>query len=76
MEPKTPIIDGAAQRGPGIGDGWSWVRTGQDRIRGPTLTVLLVLELCADFVAEPPAARGLPIARAVADGSRQAWRRR
>jgi hypothetical protein len=35
--------------------------------QSPTLTVLLVLELCADFVAEPPAARGLPIARAVAD---------
>lgn len=46
----------------------------QDRIRDPTPTVLLVLDLCADFVAEPPAARGLPIARAVADGSRQAWR--
>ncbi len=31
------------------------------------LTVLLALELCADFIAEPLAARGLPMARAVAD---------
>ena len=31
------------------------------------LTVLLVLELCAEFVVGPLAACGLPIARAVAD---------
>ncbi len=31
------------------------------------LTVLLVLELCAMFIAAPLAAKGLPIARAVAD---------
>jgi hypothetical protein len=39
----------------------------QDRIRDPSLTALLVLELCAIFLAAPLAARGLPIARAVAD---------
>jgi Ion channel len=39
----------------------------QDRIRDPSLTVLLVLELCAVFLAAPLAAKGLPIARAVAD---------
>ena len=39
----------------------------QDRVRDPSLTTLLVLELCAIFVAEPLAAKGLPIARAVAD---------
>jgi voltage-gated potassium channel Kch len=33
----------------------------------PSLTVLLVLELCAIFVAAPLAAKGLPVARAVAD---------
>jgi hypothetical protein len=31
------------------------------------LTVLLVLELCAMFIAAPLAAKGLPIARPVAD---------
>jgi hypothetical protein len=39
----------------------------QDRIRDPSLTVLLILELCAVFLAAPLAAKGLPIARAVAD---------
>jgi hypothetical protein len=31
------------------------------------LTVLLVLELCAVFIAAPLAAKGLPVARAIAD---------
>jgi hypothetical protein len=39
----------------------------QDRIRDPSLTVLLVLELCAIFVAAPLTAKGLPMARTVAD---------
>jgi hypothetical protein len=39
----------------------------QDRIRDPTLTVLLILELCAIFLAAPLAAKGLPIARVLAD---------
>ena len=39
----------------------------QDRVRDQSLTTLLVLELCAMFVAEPLAAKGLPMARAVAD---------
>src|SRR5262245_51275155 len=39
----------------------------QDRIRDPSLTVLLILELCVIFLATPLAAKGLPIARAVAD---------
>src|SRR5215471_3178458 len=39
----------------------------QDRIRDPSLTVLLVLQLCAIFVAAPLAAKGLPLARTVAD---------
>lgn len=41
--------------------------TWRDRIRDPSLTALLVLELCAIFLAAPLAAKGLPIARAVAD---------
>src|SRR5215469_8404545 len=39
----------------------------QDLVRDQSLTILLVLELCAMFVAEPLAAKGLPMARAVAD---------
>ena len=39
----------------------------QDRISDPSLTVLLVLQFCAIFVAAPLAAKGLPIARTVAD---------
>jgi Ion channel len=34
----------------------------QDRIRDPSLTALLILELCLIFVAAPLAAKGLPIA--------------
>jgi Ion channel len=49
------------------GNGEIRLRAWQDRIRDPMLTVLLVLELCAEFVVGPLAARGLPIARAVAD---------
>ena len=41
------------------------IRAWQDRIRDPSLTLLLVLELCAIFVAVPLAAKGLPIARIV-----------
>ena len=39
----------------------------QDRISNPSLTVLLVLQLCAIFVAAPLAAKGLPMARMVVD---------
>jgi hypothetical protein len=43
------------------------IRAWQDRIRDPSLTVLLVLQVCAIFVAAPLAAKGLPMARTVAD---------
>jgi len=39
----------------------------QDRISDPSLTVLLVLQFCAIFVAAPLAAKGLLVARMVAD---------
>jgi hypothetical protein len=39
----------------------------RDRVRDPSLTVLLILELCAIFLAVPLAARGLPIARVVTE---------
>ena len=41
-------------------------RAWQDRIRDPSLTVLLVIELCAIFIAVPMAAEGEPIATLVA----------
>jgi hypothetical protein len=40
----------------------------QDRIRDPSLTVLLVFELCLVFFAAPLAAKGLPNARLVVEG--------
>jgi len=43
------------------------LRAWQERVRDPSLTVLLVLELCTIFLAEPLAPRGLPIAQAAAD---------
>src|ERR687888_613073 len=43
------------------------LRTWQDRLRDPSLTSLLILELCAVFLAEPLAARGLPLARAIGE---------
>jgi Ion channel len=39
----------------------------QERVRDPSLTLLLVLQLCAVFLAGPLAARGLPLAHAVTD---------
>jgi len=39
----------------------------QDRVRDPSLTALLILELCTVFLAAPLAAEGMPLARAVAD---------
>jgi len=39
----------------------------QDRIRDPSLTGLLVLELCLVFLAAPLAAKGLPMARRVVE---------
>src|SRR5262249_33772429 len=42
-------------------------RAWRDRIRDPSLTVLLVLELCAMFLAAPLAAKGFAIARGIAD---------
>ncbi len=52
---------------PGLaaGDRRHRIQAWQDRIRDPSLTVLLGLEICGIFVAEPLAARGLPIARVI-----------
>jgi hypothetical protein len=43
------------------------VQPWQDRFRDPSLTVLLVLEVCTIFLAVPLAAKGLPTAQLVAD---------
>ncbi len=43
------------------------IHTWQDRLRDPSLTVLLILELCVVFVAVPLAAQGLPMARPVGE---------
>src|SRR5215831_924262 len=43
------------------------IPTWQERISDPSLTVLLVLQLCAIFVAAPLTVKGLPMARTVAD---------
>jgi len=42
-------------------------RTWQERIRDPSLTVLLILEVCVIFVAAPLAVKGLPVARGVGE---------
>jgi Ion channel len=49
------------------GDRRTWFREWQDRIRDPSLSALLVIELLGMFFAVPLAARGLPVARVVAD---------
>ena len=46
---------------------WRSIHAWQDQIRDPSLTILLVLELCTIFVAAPLAAKGLPMARTVAN---------
>ena len=50
-----------------IGERRMAVRAWRDRVRDPSLSVLLVLELCAIFLATPLAAQGLPTARAVGE---------
>jgi hypothetical protein len=50
-----------------VGDRRRSLRSWQDRVRDPSLTVLLVLELFLVFLAAPLAARGWAIARPVAE---------
>ncbi len=59
------LINRGPQPGLAEGDRRRHIQAWQDRVRDPSLTVLLGLELCAIFIAEPLAARGLPIARAI-----------
>lgn len=39
----------------------------QDRIRNPSLTVLLILQICVVFLTTPLAAKGLPLARQIGE---------
>src|SRR5260370_40489478 len=64
--PIAGIFAGCNNRAPLVlSDRRASFHTWQDRVRDPSLTALLVLELCAIFLAAPLAAKGLPIARAV-----------
>src|SRR5215813_3650099 len=52
---------------PVAGDRRTLFRTWQERFRDPSLTVLLILEVCVIFVAAPLAVKGLLVARAVGE---------
>ena len=65
---KEPVIVSTCPNAQdALGDRRRSLYAWQDRIRDPSLTVLLVLELAAIFLATPLAAKGLPVARAIAD---------
>jgi hypothetical protein len=49
-----------------VGNTRKSIRVWQDRVRDPSLTAPLAFEFCAVFLPAP-LAKGLPIARAVAD---------
>jgi hypothetical protein len=73
MEPGLlPVVrkraaDGGITPGQRKIAGRSRVRAWQDRIRNPSLSILLGLEVFGIFVAVPLAARGWPMARWIAD---------
>jgi hypothetical protein len=65
---KKPVIVSSRPRAPAApGDRQGLARDWRDQVRDPMLTVLLVLDICAIFIAAPLAAKGLPAAQAVAD---------
>ncbi len=64
---KTLVIRQRHKRDPGIGDRRQSFHAWQDRVRDPSLTILLILELGAIFFATPLAAQGLPVARAIGE---------
>jgi hypothetical protein len=67
--PRQRLTIGSGQLGR-VRDGWHGrIRALQDRIRDPSLTVLLLLYLAAIFVALPLAAEGVPVARRLLDGT-------
>lgn len=65
---KKPVTVANRQGAPvRLGDRRTSFQIWQERVRDPSLTALLVLELCLVFLAAPLAARGLAIARPVAE---------
>lgn len=48
---KQPVT--LSSRPVALEDTHNWIRLWHDRIRDPSLTILLVLELCAIFIAAP-----------------------
>lgn len=67
MAKKTVSVPNPQQASVALGDWRSLLHAWQDRFRDPMLTLLLVLEICTMFIAAPLAAKGLPMARAIAD---------
>jgi Ion channel len=65
--PENPIINRGGLRDLGKSDRRRRIHAWQERIRDPSLTLLLVLDVAAIFFAGPLAARGMPIAEVVAD---------
>ncbi len=66
--PKKSVIVHQDQRHAAVfDDRRKSIHEWRDRLRDPSLTVLLVTELCLVFVAAPLAARELPIARPIVE---------
>jgi len=64
--PKKPVtVHGSQRHSPVFDNRRTSIHAWQDRVRNPSLTVLLVLQLCLVFLAAPLAAKGLPIARPI-----------
>jgi hypothetical protein len=65
---KKPVVTPSRQGASVVlGDRRASFGAWQERFRDPSLTGLLVLELCLVFLAAPLAAKGLPIARRVVE---------
>jgi hypothetical protein len=64
---KTAVTPGRRRASVVLRDSRTSFRGWQDRIRDPSLTGLLVLELFLVFLAAPLAAKGLPMARRVVE---------
>jgi hypothetical protein len=64
--PEKLVTKRDYQPGPAKDDRRGRIDVWQDRIRDPSLTVLLVLQVCGLFVAVPLAARGVHFARMIA----------
>jgi hypothetical protein len=64
---KTVVTPGRRRASVALGDRRRSFAAWQDRIRDPSLTGLLVLELFLVFLAAPLAAKGLPMARRVVE---------